>query len=98
MAYVSRNIEDRIAKGDDIFILEQLDDNRYRLVPSPDEVITEGSIINKALLQPIEDRVVWLMNRFFDPVTTNIFRVEFDTLDGVKVEGVWDKEERNIKC
>ena len=55
MAYTRREIKDRVAVGDDIFIVEDLGDNRIRLIPAPTQVLEPGTPINKALLQPIED-------------------------------------------
>jgi len=55
MAYIPREIKDRVAVGDDIFIVEDLGDNRVRLIPAPTHVLEVGTPVNKALLQPIED-------------------------------------------
>ena len=55
MAYTPREIKDRVAVGDDIFIVEDLGDNRIRLIPAPTHVSEPGTPVNKALLQPIED-------------------------------------------
>jgi hypothetical protein len=55
MAYTPREIKDRVAVGDDIFIVEDLGNNRIRLIPAPTHVSEAGTPINKALLQPIED-------------------------------------------
>jgi len=55
MIHEPRNIKDRVAVGDDIFIIEELDGGRVRLIPDPTHVLEVGTPINKALLQPIED-------------------------------------------
>ena len=55
MAYTPREIKDRVAVGDDIFIVEDLGNNRIRLIPAPTHVSEPGTPINKALLQPMED-------------------------------------------
>jgi len=55
MAYTPREIKDRVAVGDDIFQVEDLGDNRIRLIPTPTHVSEPGTPVNKALLQPIED-------------------------------------------
>ena len=55
MAYTPREIKDRVAVGDDIFIAEDLGNNRIRLIPAPTHVSEAGTPVNKALLQPIED-------------------------------------------
>jgi len=55
MAYTPRTIKDRVAVGDDIFLVEDLGDNRIRLIPAPTHVSEAGTPVNKALLQPIED-------------------------------------------
>jgi hypothetical protein len=55
MAYTPREIKDRVAVGDDIFQVEDLGNNRIRLIPAPTHVSEPGTPINKALLQPIED-------------------------------------------
>lgn len=98
MAYVSREIKDRIAVGDDIFRIVELADGRVQLVPSPDSVTENGTPINKELLQVIEDRVVWLMNRLYDDITSNPFRISFSDLDGLKVQGVWNESQSRIEC
>lgn len=70
MAYVARTIKDRVAVGDDCFLMETLSDGRVKLTPSPDSVSEPGTDINKALLQLIEDRVVGLMNGIFTATAT----------------------------
>lgn len=55
MIYEPRDIKDRIAVGDDIFIIEELDEERVRLIPDPTHVLEVGTPIDKALLQPIEN-------------------------------------------
>ena len=55
MAYTPREIKDRVAVGDDVFLVEDLGNNRIRLIPAPTHVSEAGTPVNKALLQPIED-------------------------------------------
>lgn len=98
MAYTSREILDRIAVGDDCFLIEELDDGRIRLVPSPDSVLEVGTSINRELLQLIEDRVVWLMNRLYDDISANPFNITFEDLSGVTVTGVWNETDSRIEC
>lgn len=98
MAYISRDIKDRIAEGDDCFYMEQLEDGRIRLIPAPDSVTEAGTSINRALLQLIEDRVVLLMNKFFNDITANPFEISFDTINGLTVEGVWNESQKRIEC
>lgn len=98
MAYVARDIKDRVAIGDDCFYMEQLGDGRIRLIPAPDSVIEEGTDINKALLQPIEDNVVWLMNRVFGDIASNPFNIQFENLDGLTVTGIWNENLKRIEC
>ena len=98
MAYVAREIKDRIAIGDNCFYMEQLEDGRIRLTPAPDSVTEVGTDINKALLQPIEDNVVWLMNRVFNNITSNPFNIQFENLDGLTVTGVWNENLKRIEC
>lgn len=98
MAYVAREIKDRVAIGDNCFFMEQLEDGRIRLIPAPDSVTEVGTDINKALLQPIEDNVAWLMNRIFDDITSNPFNIRFENLDGLTVTGVWNENLKRIEC
>ena len=98
MAYISRDIIDRVAIGDNCFRMETLSDGRIKLTPAPDSVTTVGTDINKALLQPIEDRVVWLMNRVFDDITDNPFILTFNDLNGITATGVWNKTLGRIEC
>ena len=98
MAYISRNIKDRVAIGDDCFYMEQLGDGRVRLIPAPDTVVEVGTDINKALLQSMEDRIVWLMNSIFNNISANPFSIEFNTLDGLTITGVWNESLRRIEC
>ena len=98
MAYIARDIRDRIAIGDDCFYMEQLGDGRVRLTPAPDAVVEAGTEINKALLQLMEDRIVWLMNSIFNDISANPFSIEFNTLDGLTVDGVWNESLRRIEC
>jgi hypothetical protein len=98
MAYTAREIVDRVATGDDLFRIEQLGDGRTRITPAPDSVTAVGTPINRELLQIIEDRVVWLMNRLYDDITSNPFNVSFENLSGVTVTGVWNDAEGRIEC
>lgn len=98
MAYIAREIKDRVAIGDDCFYMEEVGDGRIRLIPAPDSVTEVGTDVNKALLQLIEDRVVWLMNRVFNDITANPFNLTFDTLDGLTVTGVWNTSLSRIEC
>lgn len=98
MAYVSRDIKDRVAIGDDVFYITYLDDGRVKLIPAPESITETGTDINKALLQLIEDRVVWLMNTMFNDITANPFNITFDNLDGLTVTGVWNVTQGRIEC
>ena len=54
MAYATRTIRDRIAVGDNVFILTDLGGGRVSLTPDP--IVEEpGTPIDAALLQPIEN-------------------------------------------
>lgn len=98
MAYISRDIKDRIAIDDDCFYMEQLPDGRVRLIPAPTTVVEVGTDVNKALLQLMEDRIVWLMNSIFNNISANPFTIDFNSLDGLTVEGVWNESLRRIEC
>ena len=98
MAYIARDIKDRVAVGDNCFYMEQLGDGRVRLIPAPDSVSEVGTDINKALLQLMEDRIVWLMNSIFNNISANPFTIEFNTLDGLTVMGVWNESMKRIEC
>lgn len=98
MAYVSREIKDRVAIGDNCFYMEELEDGRIMLTPAPDSITEAGTDINKELLQPIEDRVVWLMNRVFDDITSNPFMMSFSDLTGIAVTGIWNQSLSRIEC
>ncbi len=98
MAYTSRDIKDRVAIGDDCFYMEQLGDGRVRLTPAPTTVVEEGTDINKALLQLMEDRIVWLMNSIFNNISANPFTMEFKSLDGIVTSGVWNEAMSRIEC
>lgn len=94
----SRDIKDRIAANDNCFVMEQLANGRIRLIPSPTSVTEAGTDINKALLQPIEDRVVWLMNKIYDDFNSNPFYISFDTINDLLVEGIWNENLSRIEC
>lgn len=98
MAYISREIKDRIAIGDDCFYMTPLEDGRVRLTPAPDTVIEPGTDINRELLQLMEDRITWLMNSIFNDISANPFSIEFNTLDGFTITGVWNESLRRIEC
>ena len=98
MAYIAREIKDRIAVGDDCFYIEAVGDGRYRLIPAPDEVTDVGTDINHELLQPIEDNVAYLMNRLSDDFQSNPFLMTFEDLSGLTVTGVWNEALRRIEC
>ena len=94
----SRDIKDRVAEDDNCFVLEQLPGGKIKLIPSPTSVTEVGTDVNKALLQPIEDRVVWLMNKIYDDFSSNPFYVSFDTIDDLMVEGIWNESLDRIEC
>lgn len=98
MAYIARDIRDRIASGDDCFYIEELGDGRKRLIPAPTSVTESGTPVNKALLQLMEDRIIWLLNRVFDDISANPFNITFDSLDGLTVTGVWNTSLGRIEC
>ena len=98
MAYVSREIKDRVAIGDDCFFIESLGDGRYRLIPAPESISETGTNVNRELLQLIEDRVVWLLNSIFNDITANPFHITFESLDGLTVTGVWNASQSRIEC
>jgi hypothetical protein len=98
MAYIAREIKDRIAIGDDCFIIEQIGDGRVRLTPSPDSVVEPGTAINKALLQLMEDRLVFLLNRTYNDISANPFNITFENLDNLSVVGVWNETLGRIEC
>ena len=98
MAYISREIKDRIAIGDDCFYMEQLGDGRVRLIPAPDVVVEPGTDINRGLLQLMEDRIVWLMNSIYNNISANPFSIDFTSLDGLTVTGVWNESMKRIEC
>lgn len=94
----SRDIKDRIATGDNYFIIEQLADGKIKLTPAPTSITEVGTDINKALLQPIEDRVVWLMNKIYDDFSSNPFYISFDTVSDLSIQGVWNESLNRIEC
>lgn len=98
MAYIAREIKDRVAVGDDLFHIVETGDGRHRLIPSPDSVAEVGTDVNKALLQLMEDRIVLLLNTLFNNISTNPFAVTFESIDGVTVTGVWNVSHGRIEC
>lgn len=57
MAYEAPDIKDRVAIGDNQFIMSDAGGGKILLTPAPDEVVEAGTDINKALLQPLCDAV-----------------------------------------
>lgn len=98
MVYVARDIKDRVAIGDNKYIMEQLDDGRIMLTPAPDSVVEIGTDINRELLQLMEERICLLMNRVFTDITANPFIMTFTTLEGLSVKGVWDETMARVEC
>lgn len=98
MVYISRDIKDRIALGDNKYYMTQLDDGRIMLTPAPDSVIEIGTDVNRELLQLMEDRIVLLMNRVFNDITANPFIMTFASLDGLTVKGVWNESAGRLEC
>lgn len=98
MVYTSRDIKDRVALGDNKYYMEQLSDGRIMLTPAPDSVVEIGTDINKELLQLMEDRIVLLMNRVFNDLVANPFIMNFVTLEGLIVNGVWNESASRLEC
>jgi hypothetical protein len=80
LAYTPREIKDRVAVGDDIFIVEDLGNNRIRLIPAPTYVSEPGTPVNKALLQPMENH----MGDVANPHATTKAQVGLGNVDNVK--------------
>ena len=57
MRHEPRDIIDRVALGDDVFTIEEVDGEKFRLIPSPDSVEEHGTLVNKELMQPWEDHL-----------------------------------------
>ena len=66
--------------GDDIFIVEDLGNNRIRLIPAPTHVSEPGTPVNKALLQPMENH----MGDVANPHATTKAQVGLGNVDNVK--------------
>lgn len=98
MIYVSREIKDRVAIGDDKYIMTYLADGRVMLTPAPDIVIEKGTDLNREFFQLTEDRLTLLLNRVFSTITTNPFIIRFTSLDEVDVEGVWNESADRLEC
>lgn len=98
MVYVSREIKDRVALGDNKYRMTELADGRIMLTPAPDSVVEIGTDINRELLQLMEDRICLLMNRVFTDITANPFIMNFITLEGLSVKGVWDETMARVEC
>ena len=98
MVYTSRDIKDRVALGDNKYYMTQLDDGRIMLTPAPDSVVEIGTDINRELLQLMEDRIVLLMNRVFNDLVANPFIMNFVTLEGLTVNGVWNESASRLEC
>ena len=43
-------------------------------------------------------RIVWLMNSIFNNISANPFTIEFKSLDGLIIEGVWNESMSRIEC
>lgn len=56
MAYTAPNIKDRVAVGDDLYTMTEVD-GKVKLIPSPTQVVEPGTPINKEFLQPLCDAV-----------------------------------------
>ena len=53
MVYTPREIKDRVAVGDDIFIVEDLGNNRIRLIPAPTHVSEQGHLSIRRCYNPL---------------------------------------------
>lgn len=51
----SFQVKDRVAVGDNKYIITTAEDGKQVLVPSPDEVVEEGTPLNREVLQPLFD-------------------------------------------
>lgn len=69
MAYTAPDIKDRVAIGDNQYIMQDLGEGKILLTPAPDEVVEPGTDINKALLQPLFDKVANIDNLTVPEVT-----------------------------
>ena len=98
MIYTSREIKDRVAFGDNKYLMEQLSDGRIMLTPAPDTVVEVGTDVNRELLQIMEDRIVMLMNRVFTNISANPFIIRFNSLSGLTVDGVWNESAGRLEC
>ena len=65
-------VKDRVAIGDNKYIITNLEDGRVQLEPSPDTVEEEGTPINKELLQPLVDAVPVIFDLSMDSETNTL--------------------------
>lgn len=98
MVYTARDIKDRVAIGDNKYYMTDLGDGRVMLTPAPDSVVEVGTDINREILQLMEERICLLMNRVFTDITANPFIMNFTTLGGLSVKGVWDETMARVEC
>lgn len=96
--YTSREFKDRVAIGDNKYIMETLSDGRVLLTPSPDTIIEDGTPLNREWLQIMEDRIVLLMNRVFNGITMNPFIINFKKADEFTGNGVWNESAGRMEC
>ena len=47
--------------------------------------------------EKLEDRLKALEDAIFTDITSNPFRVTFDTLEGVEITGYWNKDEKRLE-
>lgn len=98
MTYTARTIHDRVAEGDDCYILEKLPDGRVRLIPDPDSVTAPGTDLNRALFQPFEDFYTLMKNSLGEDFPDSPSLILFDTLEAVTTTGIWLEEAQRIEC
>ena len=96
--YISRDIKDRVALGDNKYYMEQLTDGRVLLTPAPDSVVEPGTDINRELLQLMEDRIVLLMNRVFGKLIANPFILTFTSVSDGSANGIWNESAGRLEC
>ncbi|MDR1940025.1 MAG: hypothetical protein LBQ40_04440 [Clostridiales bacterium] len=82
MAFAARDIKDRIAVGDDIFVMTDLGGGKVRLMPAPTTITEPGTPINKAFLQPIDNALAGLGTASAEDVGTGAGKVPLTGADG----------------
>lgn len=108
MAYIKTNWQDHVVEYTDRYRQEVNPDGTIHLTADPGEVIQQGTPMNATnfnkmeagieLAHNLSARIDMIELVLFNSIRDNPYIIEFDTLEGIAADGVWNQTLKRLEC